>query len=209
MNRKPVVGVIGAIGGGKSTVARRLAELGGAHVDADAVGHQVLREPAIKAKVVERFGKDVVGVEGEIDRKKLGKIVFSGPGLLDSLERIMHPRMMEIFHERIAAAQNDAAVKLVVFDAAILLEAGWGDMMDIILYVDADRTSREERVKSRGWTPNELARREAAQMPAEQKKARADFVINNNRDWEALRSEVDALFRRWTAPGRAAVKAGA
>ena len=79
--------------------------------------------------------------------------------------------MKEIFAEEIAAAQNDPTVKLVVFDAAILLEAGWGDMMDVILYVDADRASREERVKVRGWSAAELARREAAQWPAEQESS--------------------------------------
>src|SRR4051812_46851196 len=130
MNRKRVVGVIGAIGAGKSTVARRLEELGGKLIDGDAVGHQVLREPAIKNKVVETFGKDVVGENGEIDRRKLGGVVFSDPKLLDQLEQIMHPRMKEIFAKEIAAAQEDPKVKLVVFDAAVLLEAGWGEMMD-------------------------------------------------------------------------------
>jgi dephospho-CoA kinase len=201
MNRKRVVGVIGAIGAGKSTVARRLQELGGKLIDGDAVGHQVLKEPAIKAKIVETFGQGVVNEAGEIDRKKLGGIVFSDPVSLATLEQIMHPRMKEIFAEEIAAAQKDPTVKLVVFDAAILLEAGWGDMMDVVLYVDADRASREERVKERGWSAAELARREAAQWPAERKKAQADVVINND-FWESRRWEVDALFRRWTAPER-------
>jgi dephospho-CoA kinase len=201
MNRKRVVGVIGAIGAGKSTVARRLAELGGKLIDGDAVGHQVLKEPAIKSKIVETFGQGVANEIGEIDRKKLGGIVFSDPVSLEALERIMHPRMKEIFAEEISAAQKDPAVKLVVFDAAILLEAGWGDMMDVVLYVDADRASREERVKKRGWSAAELARREAAQWPAERKKAQADVVINND-CWEARRWEVDALFRRWTASER-------
>jgi dephospho-CoA kinase len=201
MNRKPVVGVIGAIGAGKSTVARRFEELGGKLINGDAVGHLVLKEPAIKSKIVDTFGQGVLNESGEIDRKKLGGVVFSDPLSLQTLERIMHPRMKEIFAEEIAAAQKDPAVKLVVFDAAVLLEAGWGDMMDFVLYVDADRASREERVRARGWSPAELARREAAQWPAERKMAHADVVINND-FWEARRWEVDALFRRWTAPER-------
>jgi dephospho-CoA kinase len=198
MNRTRVVGVIGAVGAGKSTVARRLAELGGRLIDGDAVGHQVLKEPLIRNQVIEKFGVGIVGENGEIDRRKLGALVFSDSSKLDSLERIMHPRMKAIFAEKIAAAQDDPNVKLVVFDAAILLEAGWGDMMDDILYVDADRPSREARVQSRGWSPAELARREVAQWPAERKKACADFIIVNDH-WEARRWEVDALFRRWTA----------
>jgi len=201
MNVKPVVGVIGAIGAGKSTVARRLQELGGELIDGDAVGHQVLKEAPIKKQVINAFGAGMIGDDGEVDRKKLGAVLFRDPASLATLERIMHPRMKEIFAERIAAAQRDPNVKLVVFDAAILLEAGWGDMMDHVLYVDADRASREERVKARGWSPAELARREAAQWPAERKKAQADEVVNND-FWEARCWEVDALFRRWTAPER-------
>jgi dephospho-CoA kinase len=87
-----------------------------------------------------------------------------------------------------------------------LLEAGWGDMMDVVLYVDADRARREERVKSRGWTSTELARREAAQWPAEKKKAGADEILNND-VWETCRREVDALFQRWTAVEPAAAEA--
>jgi dephospho-CoA kinase len=204
--KKKVIGVIGAIGAGKSTVAQRLEELGGRLIDGDAVGHRVLREPEIRSRIVERFGEGVVGTNGEIDRKKLGSIVFSDKSLLDELEAIMHPRMKRIFAEEIADAQSDPIVKLIVFDAAILLEADWGGLMDEILYVDADRRLREERVKSRGWSPAELARREQAQWPAEKKKAHADHVIVND-VWESRRWEVDALFRRWTATedaGRAA-----
>ena len=127
MNSKLVVGVVGAIGAGKSTVAKRLVELGGKLVDGDAVGHMVLREAAIKEKIIERFGDGVVGGDGEIDRKRLGGMVFSDSNLLADLERIMHPRMKEIFATEIAAAHCDPNVKLVVFDAAVLLEAGWED----------------------------------------------------------------------------------
>jgi len=196
--KKKVIGVIGAIGAGKSTVAKRLEELGAKLIDGDAVGHTVLREPEIKSRIVDRFGEDVVGTNGEIDRKRLGGIVFSDKASLDALEAIMHPRMKRIFAEEIADAQNDPSVKLIVFDAAILLEADWGGLMDEIVYVDADRRLREERVKVRGWSPAELARREQAQWLAEKKKTLADHVIVND-VWEARRWEVDALFRRWTA----------
>jgi dephospho-CoA kinase len=198
MTRKKVIGIVGAIGAGKSTVAKRLEELGAKLIDGDAVGHQVLREPEIKSRILQRFGECVVATDGEIDRRKLGGIVFADKQSLGDLEAIMHPRMKNIFAEEIATAQEDPAVKLIVFDAAILLEADWGGLMDEILYIDADRGLREERVKSRGWTPAELARREAAQWPAEKKKSHADHVINND-VWESRRWEVDALFRRWTA----------
>ena len=200
MTRKKVIGVIGAIGAGKSTVAKRLEELGAKLIDGDAVGHSVLRDSEIKERIVDRFGPGVVRINGEVDRKALGGIVFSDKASLDALEAIMHPRMKAIFAEEIADAQADPTVKLIVFDAAILLEADWGGLMDEIIYVDAGRELREQRVKSRGWSPAELARREAAQWPAEKKKAVADHVINND-VWEARRWEVDALFRRWTASG--------
>jgi dephospho-CoA kinase len=205
--RRKCIGVIGAIGAGKSRVAAHLRDLSAVVVDGDAVGHEVLADPAIASRIVEAFGERVASADGRIDRRALGRIVFSKPAAKELLESIVHPPMRRVFEEKIAAGRADPAASLVVFDAAILLEAGWDDLVDEIVFVDADRAVREARVAARGWSPLDLSRRESAQLPLDRKRERANHIVVNNGDWEACRKQVDELFGSWTAASLAAEKA--
>jgi dephospho-CoA kinase len=193
------IGLIGAIAAGKSRVAARLAELGAWVVDGDRIGHEVLARPEIAAQAQAEFGSGIVGDDGKVDRKKLGPLVFGDPTKMAALERLLHPPMRRAFEAELARASNAPGTPLVAFDAAVLLEKGWDDLVDEILFVDAARALRLERIAARGWTPEELARRESAQWPVEKKKARAHHVVTCD-DWRACRQAVDALYEAWTTP---------
>jgi dephospho-CoA kinase len=200
----PVVGLIGDIGGGKSEVAGLFKERGAVVIDADAVGHELLKDPGVLHQIVERFGPGVLvrtgggepGLTPAIDRKALGAIVFNDPAARHALEAILHPRMRAWFRAIIERelAENGGEGRLIVLDAAILLEAGWDDLCDRIVFVDAPREERMRRVQEqRGWSREALEARERAQWPADEKRVRADVMINNDSGLESLRRAVEQV----------------
>jgi dephospho-CoA kinase len=197
--RKPVLGLVGAIGAGKSTVAASLVKHGGRVVAADPLGHEALAQPEIRERIVEVWGeRDILTPQGGIDRKKLGRIVFPSPVERSRLEHLVHPYIEQRIREEINKALTDTKVQFVVLDAAIMLEAGWEGVCDKLIYVDASRPVRLARVQSqRGWTDQELANREAVQMPSEKKKELSDAIVNNEGKPEATSAQVDDLVRRW------------
>lgn len=195
--RKCVFGLIGGIGSGKSAVAAEWARHGARVIVADQLGHQALRRPEIKKQLLQRWGPGISTQEGEIDRRQLGAIVFADPDERHALQQMVFPFIERGMDEQIALAQQDAAVRWIVLDAAILLEAGWGKRCDWILYVHAPRRLRLERVAaSRGWSEQELRRRSAAQMSLTDKVTHADFVIDNSGSLPELKSQLDCLLAR-------------
>src|SRR5262245_27924834 len=195
---KPGIGLIGGIGAGKSTAARCFANRGGFVIDADAVGHDALRQPEIVAKIVERWGERVRKPDGSLDRRAIGKIVFANPAERNALEQLVFPYIGETCRRQIAQAQNNPVARFIVLDAAVMLEAGWNKEADRIVYVDAPRDVRLARLLARsGWTEAELLAREAAQWPEDAKKSRADAVIVNAAGPEELQSHVDHVLREW------------
>jgi dephospho-CoA kinase len=199
----PVIGLIGGIGGGKSEVAALFKQRGAVVIDADAVGHELLKEPEVCARIAERFGAGVLAQTDDqtssspaIDRKALGAIVFANPDARRDLEAIVHPRMRSRFLADIkrvpwAAGETD---RFVVLDAAILLEVGWDDLCDLIVYVDSPRDERMRRVEEhRGWSREMFEARERAQWPGDLKRRRADVVINNDAGVESLKREVERV----------------
>jgi dephospho-CoA kinase len=203
MNRKPVLGLIGGIGSGKSCVAAELVRHGAYLISGDQLGHEALRQPGIRQQVVRRWGEELLNTQGEIDRRKLGAIVFGDPAQLRYLETLSFPWIERRMDEEIAAAQADPKVALVVVDAAILLEAGWDHRCDRLVFVDAPRAVRLERLRGqRGWTEKEVQARESAQMSLTAKAARADYVVDNSGSSEHLAAQVRDLLRRVSANHR-------
>ncbi|HEY2909579.1 MAG TPA: dephospho-CoA kinase [Gemmataceae bacterium] len=199
MNRKPVIGLIGAIGAGKSTVAAALAERGGRIVDADRLGHAALERPEIRQKVLDRWGTrgSLLKPDGRLDRRAIAGIVFADPAERSALEAIVFPDIVRQALQEIETTQTDPAVKFVVVDAAVMLEAGWDHICDRLVYVDAPREVRLSRLATRsGWTDSDLAAREAAQWPAEKKLPRADAVIMNNGSREELLNRVNRMLKQ-------------
>jgi dephospho-CoA kinase len=197
---KPVIGLIGGIGAGKSAVAAAFARRGGVVLGGDEIAHQALRDPEVRGRIVERWGADLLDDKEEIQRRKLGAIVFADPKELRALEALVHPWVKERIAREVARLQADAAAAFVVLDAAVMLEAGWNHVCDRLVFVDAPRSQRVQRVAARGWSEEEMKRREAAQLPLTEKAARADYVLNNSTTLEHLQRQVDHLLRQWLRP---------
>lgn len=198
---KPILGLLGGIGAGKSAVAAALARRGGDVVDCDKIGHQVLALPEVLGKLVDRWGEQVRKPDGTANRRAIAEVVFQDPIQRKFLESTVFPVIRRHAEAEIAAGQSHPAVRFVVLDAAVMLEAGWNDVCDKLIYVDAPRELRITRLAERsGWTESDLAAREAAQLPAEVKRARADAVIRNDGTLAELQEQVDSLLETWGIP---------
>jgi len=196
-----VIGLAGGIGTGKSEVARLLRQLGAEVLDADRVGHEVYR-PGTEGwrRVVEAFGPEVVGPDGQIDRKRLGSLVFGDPSALARLNAIVHPVMYRIMEERLEAMRR-RGVRVAVLDAAILLEAGWRPLVDEVWVVTApEEVAVERAVRRTGLDPEAIRARLRAQMPQEERIRYADAVIDNSGDLEHLRAQVLTLWNERVRP---------
>ena len=190
-----VIGLTGGIGSGKSTVSQILCELGASVLDADKVGHQCY-QPDTEAwqAVVDAFGQEIVAPDKNIDRKKLGAIVFGDPEELNRLNRIMHPRMYDMMAVQIEAYRRDG-VEVVVLEAALLFEAGWTPLVDDIWVTVASEPTVVLRVKERTGLPEEQIRsRIRSQLSVEERTKNADMVINNDGSVDELRVKVEALW---------------
>ena len=195
--KKLLIGLTGNIACGKSTVVRRLRELGAHTIDADALIHVILRRGgAAFEPVVEEFGRDILGQDGEIDRRALGKIVFSDPARLKRLEEIEHPIVRHMIEEEIRTADE----RVVVVDAIKLFESGWAARSDEVWVVTCTREQQIERLmRTRGYPRDEAIMRIDAQSPQEEKVARADVVIDNSGSLEDTYDQVDAAWERLCA----------
>lgn len=189
---KALLGLTGNIACGKSTVLRQLQSLGAHTIDADALIHVILRKggPAYWP-VVSEFGPGILGADGEIDRRALGRIVFADPERLRTLERVEHPIVRRVIDDEIA----EAAEPVVVLDAIKLIESGWADKCDVVWVVTCDREQQLERLmRTRGYSREEAEGRIDAQAAQEEKVARADVVINNAGTLEETRGQVAAAW---------------
>ncbi len=191
---KPVIGLTGGIGAGKSAAARILASLGAAVTDSDALAQEELNDPKVIGALREWWGDSVLGTHGGIDRKKLADIVFRNPDDLRRLEELVYPRIAARRDALAAGWDDDPSVTAIVIDAPKLYEAGIDELCDAVIFVDAERPVRLRRLGAlRGWTEEELARREAAQNPLDEKRAFADYIVANNSSIDQLRLAVERV----------------
>lgn len=193
-----VVGLTGGIASGKTLVSSIFRKLGARIVDLDEIAREVVRPglPAWK-EIVEAFGKDILTKEGEIDRKRLGGIVFGDPKLLKKLNAITHPRILKEARRRIEKIKKEDPDAIIVVDAALLIESGYHREMDRIIVVYADEEIQRERLMRRnGLSREEAEKRIKAQMPLKEKLAYADYVIYNNHTVDETKREATSLFRR-------------
>jgi len=192
-----VVGLVGGIGSGKSTAASMLAEFGALVIEADAIGHGIYRAgtPGFDA-VFRAFGSGIVAEDGEVDRRRLGPIVFGDPARLAELNRIVHPLIRAEIEQRIAAARAEGRVRAVVVEAAILIEAGWRDLVDEVWVVVAPRERILDRLASgRGIDRADAEARMRRQMSDEERRAAADRVIENDGTVDDLRAAVGGAWQ--------------
>lgn len=193
-----VIGMTGGIAAGKSTVAGMLRELGAEVLNADEIAHDVLRAKAVCDELRRAWGDAPFGPDSAPDRRRIADIVFNHPEKLSQLNGWIHPRVREIIRDRLDAARSDDNVRLLVIDAPLLIEGRLDEWCDRILFVDAAPEIRQARAKAeRDWPPGEIERREALQKDLNEKRDRADAVIENNGSREETLAQIKCCVERW------------
>jgi dephospho-CoA kinase len=204
INSMLLIGIVGGVASGKSTVADAFAALGAGVLNADRAGHEVLHEPEVKAALRERWGDAVFDADGSVQRPAIAKIVFAAAGNEEKqfLEAVSHPRIDKRLRNE-AAELAQRGVPIAILDAALLYEAGWDKLCDRVLFVDASRELRLARALTRGWTEADFAAREARQWPVEEKRRRAGIVLDNSGTPAEMQRQVERLWRSWLPAGEA------
>jgi len=193
-DRRFVVGVTGGLGAGKSTLVDCCVRRGAAAVSADAVGHQVLGDPAVRAELVAAFGPGVLAADGAVDREQLGRLAFVRPESARTLNAISHPRLLRRLAETLEEVAAEGFEGLVVLEAALLVEWDLGGWCDLVVCVVARPETRAARAAdARGWTLEEARRRIERQLPDETRVRYADRVLENRGTYEEFRRHADAL----------------
>jgi len=191
-----VIGLTGGIGSGKSTVSQFLAELGAVILDTDKIGHKMFKsDTELRQKVVAAFDREVLTFDGDIDRRKLGEIVFGNPELLSQLNQIMHPRMYEIVKAQLEENRRQG-VKVVALEAPLLVEAGWASLVDEVWVTVASEATVLRRLRERtGLSESESLARIHSQLSSEERVKHADVIINTDCDLDELKARVGELWR--------------
>ena len=207
----PVVGLVGGVGSGKTSVARAVGGLRLSVIDADQIGHWQLQDPVVAARLVQEFGDQILE-EGVISRARLGALVFqdspAGRQRLQRLNEIVRPGIQAEIHRRLNLIPQDADV--VVLDAALLLEAGWADRCDALIWIQTPLQQRQQRVAAtRGWSELQHAQREAAQWQVDRKRASCEFEVDNSGSLEAAAEQLLGYLRLILRRGPRSHRSGA
>ncbi len=186
-----VIGLTGGIGSGKSTVATLFQKWGAEILDADAIVHSILDRPSLQKKLISEWGREIAP-EGRIDRARLATLAFQDPDSVRKLNAIVHP----VVRKEIVQLIRKSKSSLVILDAPLLLEVGADRDCHAVIFVDAPKDLRIQRVKKRGWSPGELRRREKYHWPMREKKKKSDFIIDNRGSRASLSRQVRTLVEK-------------
>ncbi|MEE4253782.1 MAG: dephospho-CoA kinase [Desulfuromusa sp.] len=196
-----VLGITGNIASGKSTVSKELARRGAVVVDADQLAREVVASgSSALRKIVEAFGKEILNNRGELDRDKLGQMVFADVKVRAMLNRIVHPEIAKQSVERLHELKQRNDIPLIVYEAPLLFEVGAESRVDKILVVKINTEEQLKRLQVRdGLSEVAAQQRMAAQMPQQEKIIRADFVVDNSGSIEQTLKQVDLLWPQLAA----------
>lgn len=192
-----VIGLTGGIGSGKSTVSQFLAKLGAVVLDADKIGHEALKhDTKLWSELVNTFGRQILTHNGNIDRKKLGKIVFEDSESLLQLNRITHPQIYDVIKARLEKCQKQG-VKVAVLEAPLLIEANWASLVDEVWVTIASEPAILKRLCSRsGLSKTESLARIHSQISEKERLKHADVVIDTDCNLDELKTKVKKLWSR-------------
>lgn len=196
----PIIGLLGGVASGKSFVGAQMERLGCVRVDADRIGHEVLKIPTIRQSLRQLFGDTIFQPSGEINRSRLAELVFGID--LQSLDRrkqlegLVHPVIHALALERIENLRASAnPPRAIIIDAPLLIEAGWTTICDYVFFVDTPAETRLQRSLARGWTAEQWQAREAAQLSLEVKRQAATHFIPGDEPADLLRRRLDSLLK--------------
>jgi len=190
-----LVGLTGGIAAGKSTVAKRLVELGAIEIDADVLAKEAVAagSDGLQA-IVEHWGPSILTADGELDRAEMAKIIFKDPKQRQLLEEIVHPAVAARSREMILSAGGDS---IVIYNVPLLVEAGVSLPFDIVVTVEAPKSAQIDRmIKQRGMTQEEAEARIAAQASPAQRAQRSEIILNSNQSLGRLLDDTDSLWRK-------------
>ena len=195
--RKPIIGLCGGVGSGKSKVASLFARAGCAVINSDELNRAQLATPEVISELVSWWGERILDATGQLDRKQIAAVIFKNTEQRKRLEAYLHPRIARESERLVGEFQADPAARAIVFDSPLLIEAGLDTKCDAIIFVDTDEETRLSRVmQNRGWSEDQWQRREKSQFALDKKRARADHVVaNNSSDLDELRSSVDDILQ--------------
>lgn len=190
------VGVTGGIGSGKSSVCKFFEKLGVKILYADNIARELTEShEGIKKQIRKIFGSEVFSHDGQLNRKKLADLVFSNQKLKEQLNAIVHPYVFKVIEKEIRKVEQTKSSPFVIHEAALIYESGADEDLDYVIVVDADEDTRIQRVMKRdNVTREKVLQRINSQMPVEEKRTRADFVVKNNGDIKSLERKVKFLY---------------
>jgi len=192
---KPIIGILGGICSGKSTVARELGKLGCAVIDADRIAHALLDTPEVLDKITASFGCNVLAGNSKIDRHKLAEIVFADAEKLSTLTDILHPPVLRNVEKLIDEFNHDNTVKAIVLDMPLLLEIRWDSRCTKLIFVECSNRLRFARAREAGFPDeSQIKIREKFQISLDTKRMLADNIVENNSDFSSLVRQVADIF---------------
>ncbi len=204
---KPIIGMTGGIGSGKTRMAREFGRLGCLVINSDDLAHQALNQPSVREQLTQWWGTGILDKStAQVDRAAVGRIVFANPAEMARLTAVLHPQVAELRNKIMAAAALDSNIPAIVWDSPLLIEAGLHTQCDVVIFVKASTKTRINRLKKeRGWDAGELVRREMRQLPLDKKENLAHYYIDNDGDVAVgvnqVRSILTWVLRDFSAKG--------
>ncbi len=192
--QKPIIGLLGGVASGKSTVASAFQDLGCAVINADHLAHEALEQSTIRQAISETFGSELLARDGSVNRTALGHLVFQDADKLAQLNKLLHPWILEKCQAELNQHLKNPTILAIILDIPLLLEVQWDTFCDYIVFVECHEEVRLQRAKMRGINPENHAQREILQISLDRKASRADNIFINNSDLSSLVRQVTEFF---------------
>ncbi len=194
---KPIIGLSGGVGAGKSTVANAFAREGCVIIDSDRLNHEILARPEVLSELQGWWGPEVMTPEGKPDRSRIARIIFADGREKQRLESLVHPLIARERNAIISRSNTDQVVKAIILDSPLLFESSLDRLCDHLVFVDTSKQQRLARLRrERSWDADQLAQREGWQLSLDEKRKRSGFVVENEGSIEQLRGQVVNILDR-------------
>jgi len=194
---KPIIGLCGGIGAGKSMLAREFERLGGLLIDSDRLNHEVLRRPEVARTLRQWWGDEILGDDQLPDRQRIAKVVFNDAEQKRRLESLVHPLIAALREDMISAGIGDPKTRAIILDSPLLLESNLDRTCQAVVFIEVGESQRMRRLQqARDWDIEELRRREHWQLPLAEKRLRSQHVVCNEGSIEQLRLQARNVFER-------------